>query len=532
MLLWFHQGSVKFCATLKLVYQNSETRFLSIGKTYVSKESWRMLEGSFSLSTVPNEVIFYLEGPPPGAQLLIKSVVILCSSSTVCDESKEKMEKAQMITTNNYFDAQSSKEDGKDSGNIILNHDFLYGLYLWHPNCCDAFVVPADHHKGLAAAIVTNLYQNSETKFLFIAKKSALKECWEILEGSFSLSTMPDQVIFYLEGPPAGTGLLIKSVVISCPSSTACDSSGTSSVSTDGDNIIVNPQFDDGLNSWSGRGCKVALHDSMEDGKSTPMSGKSFASATEHTQSWNGIQQDVTGRVKRKLAYEHPSHRQRLGGVARKFLLNCSPSQVVFLEGAPPGTDILLNSFVIKHSSKAPSPSQPVIEGTDFGVNIIINTNLTDGTNGWFPHGSCTMISDKIKLYLTYQVSAWVKIGQESGPQSVNVDLGVDCKWVNGGRVEISDFRWHEIGGSFRIEKQATKVVVYIQVPAAGVDLMVAGLQIFPVDKRARFRHLKRQTAKVNIPLINNLDNEDFNDFWTCINRTNLDNEDFNDFFI
>ncbi|XP_055836115.1 endo-1,4-beta-xylanase 1-like [Solanum dulcamara] len=167
---------------------------------------------------------------------------------------------------------QSSKKDGKDAGNIILNHDFSYGLYLWHRNCCDAFVVPAGYHEGLAAAIVTNrkecwhgleqditsrvsagctytvsacigasgtlqnsvevlatlklVYQNSETCYLFIAKKSALKECWEILEGSFSLSTMPDQVIFYLQGPPSGTDLLIKSVVISCPSSTACDSSG------------------------------------------------------------------------------------------------------------------------------------------------------------------------------------------------------------------------------------------------------------------------------------------------------------------
>lgn len=44
-----------------------------------------------------------------------------------------------------------------------------------------------------------------------------------MLEGSFCLSTMPDQVIFYLEGPPAGTDLLKKSVVISSPSSTACD---------------------------------------------------------------------------------------------------------------------------------------------------------------------------------------------------------------------------------------------------------------------------------------------------------------------
>ncbi|XP_022636660.1 uncharacterized protein LOC111241679 isoform X2 [Vigna radiata var. radiata] len=70
------------------------------------------------------------------------------------------------------------------------------------------------------------------------------------------------------------------------------------------ENIIVNQQFDDGLNSWSGRGCKIALHDSMGDGKILPKSGKFFASATERTKSWNGIQQEITGRVQRKLAYE------------------------------------------------------------------------------------------------------------------------------------------------------------------------------------------------------------------------------------
>lgn len=46
------------------------------------------------------------------------------------------------------------------------------------------------------------------------------------------------------------------------------------------------------------------LHDSMGDGKIVPKSGKSFASATERTQNWNGIQQEITGRVQRKLAYE------------------------------------------------------------------------------------------------------------------------------------------------------------------------------------------------------------------------------------
>jgi hypothetical protein len=39
--------------------------------------------------------------------------------------------------------------------------------------------------------------------------------------------------------------------------------------------------------------------------------------------------------------------------------------------------------------------------------------------------------------------------------------------------------------------------MVYIQGPASGVDLMVAGLQIFPVDRHARFRYLMMRTDKV-----------------------------------
>lgn len=70
------------------------------------------------------------------------------------------------------------------------------------------------------------------------------------------------------------------------------------------ENIIVNPQFEDGLNNWSGRGCKILVHDSMGDGKVVPMTGKAFASATERTQNWNGIQQDVSSSVQRKRLYE------------------------------------------------------------------------------------------------------------------------------------------------------------------------------------------------------------------------------------
>lgn len=73
---------------------------------------------------------------------------------------------------------------------------------------------------------------------------------------------------------------------------------------SDDANIIVNPQFEDGLNNWSGRCCKIVLHDSMGNGRIIPKSGKFFVAATGRTQSWNGIQQEITGKVKRKLVYE------------------------------------------------------------------------------------------------------------------------------------------------------------------------------------------------------------------------------------
>lgn len=177
-----------------------------------------------------------------------------------------------------------------------------------------------------------------------------------------------------------------------------------------------------------------------------------------------------------------------------------------------------------------------------FGVNVIENSNLHDGTNGWFPLGNCAlsvetgsphelpsmakdslgpheslsghyilvtnrsdswmgpaqMITDKLRPYLAYQVSAWVRIGSgASGPQVVNVALGIDGQWINGGEIETSDEKWHEIGGSFRIEKQPSNAMAYVQGPSSGIDLMVAGLQIFPVNRRKRFSYLKKQTDKV-----------------------------------
>ncbi|KAF2324214.1 hypothetical protein GH714_010285 [Hevea brasiliensis] len=483
--------------------------------------------------------------------------------------------------------------------NIIMNHDFSGGLHSWHPNCCDCFVVSTElGHPGFLKkpggnyAVVSNRkecwqgleqditnmvspgstyyvsacvgvsgpiqgltdvlatlrleYRDSPIGYLFIGKISVSKERWEKLEGTFSLSTMPDRIVFFLEGPSPGVDLLIQSVVITCssPSDLGDTSNRCHNTGVRDENIILNPKFEDGLNNWSGRGCKIVLHDSMADGKIVPQYGKVFASATERTQSWNGIQQDITGRVQRKLAYEAvavvrifgnnvtsavvqatlwvqtPDLREQYIGIANlqatdkdwvqlqgKFLLNVNPKRVViYIEGPPAGTDILVNSFVVKHAEKIPPSPPPAIE-----------------------------------------VSAWVKIGYgATGPQNVNVALGVDNQWVNGGEVEISNERWHEIGGSFRIEKQPSKVMVYVQGPAPGVDFKVAGLQIFPVDREARFKHLRRQTDKIrkrDVTLkFSGVDSsgtfvkvrqtQNTFPFGSCMSRSNIDNEDFVRFFV
>lgn len=68
--------------------------------------------------------------------------------------------------------------------------------------------------------------------------------------------------------------------------------------------IIKNPQFEEGLSNWSGRGCNISRHEFTAYGNVKPVNGSYFASATGRIHSWNGIQQDITGRVQRKVSYE------------------------------------------------------------------------------------------------------------------------------------------------------------------------------------------------------------------------------------
>ncbi|CAI0464238.1 unnamed protein product [Linum tenue] len=645
--------------TLWVQEQDRREEYISIARQVTDKD-WVQLQGEFLLNGFPSRVIIYFEGPPAGTDILINSLTV--------------------------GDSMGNSNSSNSKTNIIVNHDFSQGLQSWHPNSCEGFVVSSDsdnpgllarlvggyavvsnrkeswqgleqditarvspcvtysvsaivgvsgHIQGSAEVIATVKLeqQGSGTQYLRVGKTSTSKGKWNKLEGTFSLSTIPDRVFFYLEGPSPGVNLLIKSVVICNPDCSKPKDSFCGSAAKDDENLIVNPNFEDGSNNWSGRGCKIAVQNSAADGKIVPQSGKVFAVATGRTQNWHGIQQEITGRVQRKLAYEvtavvriygnnvtsadvratlwvkNPDNREQYIGIANlqakdsewvqlqgKFLLNGSPNKiVVYLEGPPPGTDLLVNSFTLKHATKVPPSPLPIIENPAFGVNILQNSNLSDATNGWFPLGNCSlnvatgsphvlppmareslgvheslsgrciavtkrtqtwmgpaqMITDKVKLFLTYQISAWVKIvpGAASGPQNVNVALGVDNNWVNGGQVEINDDRWHEIGGSFRIEKQPSKVMVYIQGPAGGVDFMVAGLQIFAVDRVARFKHLRRHADKIrkrDVTLkftggdssslhgtfVKVRQTQNSFPLGTCISRTNIDNEDFVDFFV
>lgn len=58
-----------------------------------------------------------------------------------------------------------------------------------------------------------------------------------------------------------------------------------------------------------------------------------------------------------------------------KFLINGSPSKLaIFLEGPPPGTDILINYFGVKHAAKVPPSPPPVIEVSS--KIEMMNTNI------------------------------------------------------------------------------------------------------------------------------------------------------------
>lgn len=109
---------------------------------------------------------------------------------------------------------------------------------------------------------------------------------------------------------------------------------------------------------------------------------------------------------------------------------------------------------------------------TSLSGNYLIAANRTQG---W--EGPAQNITDKLQLFVVYQVSAWVRVGKCRGKtgQKVNVALSVDGSWMTGGEVEVDEYSWKEIMGSFRLEKKPNFAMVYAQGPEPGIELMLAG---------------------------------------------------------
>ncbi|KAK1323790.1 hypothetical protein QJS10_CPA02g00033 [Acorus calamus] len=493
--------------------------------------------------------------------------------------------------------------------NIITNHDFSEGLSFWHTNCCQGYVITGEPdvfqgvkpNSGKCYAVISNRmqcwqgleqditdkvsphstysvtayvrvsgpisehdnvqatlrleYSDGKTSYLFVGRSLVSNDIWEKLEGSFSLEIIPKRVVFYLEGPSPGVDLLVDSVLVTSFSLNKCKGTHMMPATSEDECIIQNPRFEDALNHWSGRGCKILLNNSISDANRNiaPLNGKAFASAVERRESWNGIQQDITSRVKRKVKYEvvfnvsrEPASDQEWMKLHGKFLLsNVASKVIVFLEGPPPGVDILVDSLVIKeagklHLSHPPFMSvgsgspllYPPIARDSLGLHGQLSgryIRVTNRTQTWM--GPAQTITDKLKMHITYQVSAWVRIGyRQSGSQNINVALDVDGQWINGGQAEVHDERWHEIMGSFRLEKQPSKVNIHVQGPSAGVDLMIAGLQI-----RKRDVVLKLSGANVcNVAGASIKVTQRHNSFpfGSSLCLTDLENDDLADFFV
>uniref|UniRef100_A0A1D1YIL8 Endo-1,4-beta-xylanase A n=1 Tax=Anthurium amnicola TaxID=1678845 RepID=A0A1D1YIL8_9ARAE len=662
-----HEGSTAVQATLKLEHPDCPTRYISIGRTSVSTEKWEKLEGTFCLSSMPKRVVLYLEGPPPGVDLLIDSVMVFPSGHKQFEDVK----------------ARSAADGGE---NIIQNPNFEDGLRNWSGRGCKIFlhdamgngkVLPSSGKffasatqrtqcwNGIQQEItgrvqrklayeITGLVRifgtvgnanvdatlwvqspNGREQYIGIAKVQARDKEWVQLQGKFLLNNCPSRVVVYLEGPPSGIDILVNNLVVRRakkppplppPDFEIITGRMFELRMSPETNIILNPDFSEGLHSWHPNSCNgyvISGGSAFVEG-TTAKSGGSYAVVSNRTESWQGLEQDITDRVAPNSSYNVSAWVRVYGGILKtyevqatikleyldsttsfmsagrvlaskeqwvelegSFLLMKMPKRVVFfLEGPPPGVDVLIDSVTIASSSLKK------LKNVLFGENIIENSNLSKELNSWYPKGSCTLkvctgsphllpsvlreslvfhrplsghyilatnraetwmgpaqtVTERLKLHLTYQVSAWVRVGAgASGPQTINVVLGVDNQWVNGGHIEVNDGGWHELAGSFRIENQPKKVLVYVQGPSSGVDLMIADLQIFPVDRIKRFKHLNEQTDKVrkrDVILKFSHNGNLFGStvkvrqiknsfpFGSCISRSNIDNEEFSEFFV
>lgn len=128
-------------------------------------------------------------------------------------------------------------------------------------------------------------------------------------------------------------------------------------------------------------------------------------------------------------------------------------------------------------SSRAPTCVQPAAALSLPCSPCLSGKSLIASNRTQWWEGPAQTITDKLDIFVAYQVSAWVCVGNSHSRtgQKVNVALSIDGKWVTGGEVEVDQNAWKEIMGSFRLEKKPKYAMVSVQGPEPGVDLMLAG---------------------------------------------------------
>lgn len=364
-------------------------------------------------------------------------------------------------------------------------------------------------------------------------------------------------------------------------------------------NIILNPEFSEGITGWSGVQCSLSVLNYHET---------SYCVASGRTERSQGFAQEIGKRLDANVVYRAEVWVGIRGGLANQaqvlatvkvetssgngasqyILLGSKEirkgewclltgtlqlsepphNATLYVNGPDGGVDLLVSSVALIQTSttlpnvevpKRTNPLQivdvkqskevvlpPVLDASKLGVNIIANSTLNNGLHGWYAMGNCSLnivsggprfvsptvqksfvnsraptlsgkyilcssrneiwegpaqdITNQIELYQSYQVFAWVAttlpLGNSSSSQKVNVALDVDGQWMQGGEI-LAGSEWTEISGSFRLETKPEKVVVYLQGPAAGVDIKLAGLQIFAVDRLARVPLLQQKADKI-----------------------------------
>ncbi|KAL3691913.1 hypothetical protein R1sor_005564 [Riccia sorocarpa] len=431
--------------------------------------------------------------------------------------------------------------------------------------------------------------ESSGTKYNSIGSLAATRGEWKLLKGKVKVNDIGKSSVLYIEGPPSGVDILVSTVALMPITSETPElirelenvaiSPAAQTQPTQG--LLLNPTFDDGLRPWAAKGCKAYVTESLGDIR--PAQGKYFAVATQRTETWQGIEQDITGRIEESILYNVKLTVRLLGGVKEarvlatlymksddgkdqyvtlgsvnatstswselkgEFQVHKSPRRAsVYIEGPPGGVDLLFDSFFCFTPPRKRVEGPVIFQNPRYGLNIVHNSNFEDGLKYWYAQGNCKLfvasgsppllggcaqkslvnskappalsgaflccsgrsydwegpaqtLTERIQPKMAYQVSAWVAIRSPAQPgakHKVDVCLSVDGSWIQGGEVIAGD-AWTEVVGSFRLEKEFQKVHVYLQGPGAGVDIMLAGLHIFAVDRLARVPMLRQRADQI-----------------------------------